>query len=479
MRLTPLPLEIGEYEGFTEQNDIFGYKAFGENLARLVSTIDEPLVLLLDSPWGSGKSTFIRQWAGLLRNQGVPVIYFDAFANDHQEDAFLTLAAEISAHAQEVLGEASQPEKNFTARAKKVGRVLMPLAVRAVVRGATAGLMSSDDVKDAGEAVKAAFEAGSKAAEEQLEKLIAERLQHAHADRAALDGFRESLTVLSKALSEKRALDQSSKASKEDDEQAGNVDSRRPPLVFIIDELDRCRPPFALNILERIKHVFSVDGVCFVLVSDLRQLQAAVQGRYGSGIDARVYLEKFFQLRVSLPDRRDRGPGIRRRYIEYLWSSMRLDPGEHEFDMGVKEGLAEFSERLSLSLRRIERIVGHIALVYAASSPGSLRLPVIVVPLCVLRQVEPEIYRKASDGTLRWEDVRDSLGISEWPQGGKKEWYEHWWKYFTLENLPPEPWVANIKQSLFRYPIDDDVNDRRAALRYLAGLIDGLHRMDE
>ena len=76
----------------------------------------------------------------------------------------------------------------------------------------------------------------------------------------------------------------------------------RRPLVFIIDELDRCRPPFALNVLERVKHLFSVENVCFVLVAHLPQLEAVVKGSYGLGVDARTYLEKFFQLQVTLPE---------------------------------------------------------------------------------------------------------------------------------------------------------------------------------
>ncbi|KAA0684894.1 P-loop NTPase fold protein [Azospirillum brasilense] len=83
----------------------FGLQPFGENFANLVQRIDEPLVIALDGPWGSGKSPFARQWAGLLRQRKVPVIVFDAFANDHQPDASLALAAEITALARQHLPE--------------------------------------------------------------------------------------------------------------------------------------------------------------------------------------------------------------------------------------------------------------------------------------------------------------------------------------------------------------------------------------
>jgi predicted KAP-like P-loop ATPase len=83
MRLTPKPLEIDLEEGFTEENDIFGYREFGERLANLVCAQEGPATLVLDGPWGTGKSTFMRQWAGLLRRErGVTVIEFNAFEND-------------------------------------------------------------------------------------------------------------------------------------------------------------------------------------------------------------------------------------------------------------------------------------------------------------------------------------------------------------------------------------------------------------
>ena len=61
MRLTPREPEIGPDDGFTEANDLFGYAKFGERFANLVGSIDEPLVIVLDGPWGSGKSVFAKQ----------------------------------------------------------------------------------------------------------------------------------------------------------------------------------------------------------------------------------------------------------------------------------------------------------------------------------------------------------------------------------------------------------------------------------
>jgi len=101
MRIFPPPLVIGENEGFDPQKDIFKRAEFGEGLANLVAAIDDPMVIAVDGPWGSGKTTFIKMWAGLLRNRHFPVIYFDAFENDYIGNAFIAIAGEVIALSQE------------------------------------------------------------------------------------------------------------------------------------------------------------------------------------------------------------------------------------------------------------------------------------------------------------------------------------------------------------------------------------------
>lgn len=70
----------------------------------------------------------------------------------------------------------------------------------------------------------------------------------------------------------------------------------------MIDELDRCRPDFALSLLEVVKHFFSVKGVQFVLGVRLEALEESRWHRYGPNTDAGLYLQKFLHLRLSLPE---------------------------------------------------------------------------------------------------------------------------------------------------------------------------------
>jgi hypothetical protein len=64
MKIFPPAIEIGDLEGFTPEKDIFQRAVFGDGLTSLVSAAEDPLVIMLDSPCGTGKTTFIKMWAG-------------------------------------------------------------------------------------------------------------------------------------------------------------------------------------------------------------------------------------------------------------------------------------------------------------------------------------------------------------------------------------------------------------------------------
>ncbi|MDP2049071.1 P-loop NTPase fold protein [Cypionkella sp.] len=73
------------------------------------------------------------------------------------------------------------------------------------------------------------------------------------------------------------------------------------PIVIVIDELDRCRPDYALSVLEVIKHFFAVPKVHFILGINGVALENSVKARYGAEMDAESYLRKFINVSFSLP----------------------------------------------------------------------------------------------------------------------------------------------------------------------------------
>jgi hypothetical protein len=378
---------------------------------------------------------------------GGRLIYFDAFANDHQEDAFIALASEIAALVRASTPDNDDSNSAFKAITKAAARTLLPFAVKASIRAGTAGLLAADDIKGITEEAKALFTSAADEAAKITDSLIEERLSSAVADRESLAAFRENLSQLAQQL-----------AMPETDGENGEPVPSIPNLIFIIDELDRCRPTFALNMLERIKHLFSVEGVCFVLVTNLGQLEAVVCGAYGDDIDARTYLEKFVQYRTSLPNRQS--DEYRRKYILHLWRSMGLDSGESRLDEIIKEGFLALAEGFDLSFRSIERIGTHIALFYLATNRKRLRIAPIVICLCVMRLVNPELYRKAQDARLNWQNVEEFLRAGQWQDMMRDfEFYESWWRFATglapKDESDAERHKDMANEISFKYGIDD------------------------
>jgi predicted KAP-like P-loop ATPase len=134
VHLFPTPLDIRPNEGFTPENDLFGLKPFGDQLTRLVSGLEDPTVLLLDGKWGTGKTTFVKMWCGELTKAGIPNIYFDAFANDYHEDAFLAIAGEIVARVEALKPKRRKLVSSFTKRAVDVAKVLGRASLKVGIR---------------------------------------------------------------------------------------------------------------------------------------------------------------------------------------------------------------------------------------------------------------------------------------------------------------------------------------------------------
>ncbi len=103
MRISPPKVEIGELEGFSPDKDLFKRAAIGKSLQGFILRVEEPVVIAVDGQWGSGKTTFLKMFAGELRKDGFPVVYFDAFQNDYLDDAFTAIASEIVAMANELV----------------------------------------------------------------------------------------------------------------------------------------------------------------------------------------------------------------------------------------------------------------------------------------------------------------------------------------------------------------------------------------
>lgn len=282
MRLFPPELEIGPDEGFSPEKDIFGRRKMGEHLTNLVTNLEGPTVMLLDAPWGAGKTTFVKMWRGHLKQAGIPSIYFDAFANDYQEDAFLALAAEVIATAESLELPEGKSLGVFKDKAVDAAKAVLKIGLRLGIRMISANALTGNEIEEGNRAISDAVVAstGDDAANA-LDAILRKRLESPTADRLAFEAFREALSGIAATMAHNKH------------------DGDKRPLVFVIDELDRCRPTFALSVIERMKHFFAVDGVIFVVVTNITQLEKSVNHTYGD-VDAKTYLQKFFHIRTSL-----------------------------------------------------------------------------------------------------------------------------------------------------------------------------------
>lgn len=180
---------------------------------------------------------------------GIPAVYFDAFANDYQKDPFVALVSHVIEELERV-SPTAQKLTQFKDRAFKVAKVLGRAGLVLGVKAATAGLIEVEGIEKAGaEIIGTLADETNKALDEALKT----RLESHRSDKQAFAAFRESIEDLSSSLAKA----------------AGDAEERKPEVsphdrvVFIIDELDRCKPPFALSILEIIKHLFAVEGGVF------------------------------------------------------------------------------------------------------------------------------------------------------------------------------------------------------------------------
>lgn len=407
MKLFVPQITITPNEGFTPEKDIFKRKPYGERLLNLISNSSDELVLALDAPWGAGKSTFIKMWQGLLHQNDIPNIYFDAFENDYQQDAFLALTSQIYSLIDQT---SSAKQKNFKSKAVAALKTVSRAGIRVGVKAITAGLLDGSELDETGNVKDA-----SKETSELVDKYVSHQLDKAKQDRENLCQFKQSLSELCEELCSENKV------------------------VFIIDELDRCRPDFALSLLESIKHLFSVPQLTFVLVMNSKQLEEAVKCKYGAGVDANRYLQKFISLWTTLPTKTDRTGSVRVQYLNTCLDNMGFNDNTRAAQVSM-ELYAELIEYFNMSLREIEKSLTNFAIVMNLRSDG-LNDPYMhmLIFLSIAKCLYPDVYDRLANRTITYDEVIEEMKLEN-----LKEEY--------LEEMPEK----HIIKWLIKYQLTDE-----------------------
>lgn len=345
-------------------------------LSGLIKRLNGPFVMALDSPWGSGKTTLVRMLKADLQGQGFQCTYFNAWKVDYVTDPLVALVSSID-RIDLGVEEAAGNFKSHLKTVKKVTTLVAKRGLMAATKALTLGALDID----------AEYEA---AASELAKEAVGDIVDAFNRESELLEKFRAELGA---------AVAQLPAAGKQ------------PNLVFFIDELDRCRPTFAIELLERIKHLFDIPNIVFVLSIDKQQLEASTAAVYGSAINAPEYLRRFIDLEYGIPVAQSK------RYTETLIKHFDLEPpfaerkgSEVAYD---KSNFIEFFTILAgavgLSLRARQRCITRLRIVMDQTPSNHYLDPILVALLIVLRSNKPDLFTKVITGEVGAEEVMGYL----------------------------------------------------------------------
>lgn len=411
MKIQPPKLNIPDSNPY--QFDLFNRKQFGDSLTALLQNTEESVVLCIDAPWGEGKSTFAEMWLKDLKLHDINCIYYNAYEHDYSEDPFIAFSAEIISSANnnfKLNTNIKKISKRFKDKAIRVGKKLLTTGANIGIKALTLGIINKSDI----ESIESIRQDIANDSSNLFSNYIENKFKEYDKEKDALVGFKKELESLGKEI---RSI-------------------QKMPLLIIIDELDRCRPDYALTLIERMKHIFNVDNVSFVILTNVNQLEVYVNTIYGENIDSHNYLHKFFTLTTDLPLKaKDGNTTDYNKYITYLSNHHGLNNYSQQFD-SVLEGLFK---HYNFSLREMERCFSLLAIYFANLPEKKFNVPVLSGFLSVLRIRFPLEFNKLMSKSLSYTELALVLKLDNINEGRgsnyPKEWFHSMLKYFLLTEI--------------------------------------------
>ena len=352
IRIQPREIEIPEDDPF--KNNLLGRKESVEVITHLMGSIEGPCVLAVDAPWGTGKTTFLNIWIQYLRNNNFPVVKFNAWESDFTEDPFVAIAAELSDGLQHYIPMKHRAKiSTFKKAAAKVLLRTASSAIEAVTHGIVdiAGIIENRKEESYAEA----------------------RISRYQETQHYVKDFKKSLQDIADTVQNS---------------------SEGLPLIVIIDELDRCRPSYAVELLEVAKHLFAVDKIVFVLAINRSELAHSIKVVYGSDFDAEGYLRRFFDIDFRLPEPE------REKFTRAMLDAVQL---KDYFDLTIDSRhrgeedlmhdlLLKFFSTSGFSLRKIAQAIHRFGLVYGSLANDQPSFVPMAIVTLILRTFDSERY---------------------------------------------------------------------------------------
>lgn len=253
---------------------------------------DNALIFSIDGEWGSGKTHFINCWMKDLELKGHPVLRFDAWEHDLSEEPFIALMSEIKQATSQWTDKLTidaiainSIKEKFSELLKVAASACIPVVKKIVthqvkkhVGDAFTDIGKSADSEDSENNTEIRLTDESLSI---IEKEFKNQLDSHQLRQESIVALKRHLTSISGLLSESESISS--------------------PIFIFIDELDRCRPLYAIKLLETLKHIFNAEGFCFIVAMDQAQLCESIKAVYGSGFNSRMYLKRFFSFDFTLP----------------------------------------------------------------------------------------------------------------------------------------------------------------------------------
>ncbi|MGS0724589.1 KAP family P-loop NTPase fold protein [Shewanella sp. 0m-11] len=320
-------------ESHTFENCKLNRKSYGEFLFNYLIGEKDGFVLNIDSNWGSGKTEFLKRLYTISHIANHPVIYIDSWESDFSKDPLSVIAFELLAQIEKYMEpESDSSLADRVAELKgKLSQFKQKIALFAGIGTAAAGL---GDSVGTGITNVVLDEPATK--NEQLVENLSKNYQ---SQISAIKDIKYQLSLITELLEV--------------------IYGMKSPLIILVDELDRCRPTYAIEMLEVVKHFFNTEKVVFVIATDTKQLCHSIKAVYGNTFESETYLRRFFDRTAQLP------PPEFEAYLSYQdldfskYSDIYLHPtGSH--DLSLKSMIAILFKSYELEVRDLDQLLAQL-----------------------------------------------------------------------------------------------------------------------
>ena len=373
--------------------DKLDLRGFSEKLEKYLLVdhdfIEGSLVVSLNAPFGSGKSTFLTMWkSDLEKRRGTDptqplVITLNAWESDYCGDPLLSVISGLI-QALEPISERAGAAEALREAAKDVWWFGVGLANSLVEKSVGVDIVKAGDL-----------------AEKKKTEREPKKTDHIIAYEERVGSLKRLKDVL-----------------------RGSFEGSSPAFIFV-DELDRCRPDYAIQYLETIKHVFDIHGLIFVLAVDYDQLSNSAKALFGALLNFEEYFRKFAHRSFSLPEPSSVAyQNISQSYVDYFLEiggkrDCLISLGHHD------RHLSEIVAGFHLTLRQVQevfRILGHVlSCEPSVKGRGYALIGIGAFLLSVLKVSERNLYELIGSNSYAQESIL--IKICEKLEPEKAKWW--------------------------------------------------------